>query len=166
MLRLVGSIEPKLPKKRERKLRPVTQRTTAELLNALRGIRAALRHMRDDVQPGAAAEVDRLVARRRTVLREIERRTKEGTMPRHHIAISVDVDRHSDAYLEKAYAGCVTEDGEPVTIARLRELCNECRAQGYKVIPPCDHYGPDGHCLGHTTAEDSETREKLDDVLL
>lgn len=68
-----------------------------------------------------------------------------------HVAISVDIDRHSDARLEtdwlSAFRGFVGFDVK--TVADVRRVCQWARSCGWDVFPPCDNTGDNGHCLGH-----------------
>lgn len=68
-----------------------------------------------------------------------------------HMALSVDVDRHSDKYLMKEWIPYVRINGRIPMLAQFREACAELRAKGYRVFPAseCDHVGPTGECLGH-----------------
>jgi len=70
---------------------------------------------------------------------------------RKHMALSVDVDRFSDAYLVEQYAGVLkADDGHVVQVpAELRMLCFSYRNRGFECFPPCDHTDETGHCLGH-----------------
>lgn len=69
-----------------------------------------------------------------------------------HMALSVDVDRFTDSYLEKHYDGVIRRDGEPVPWWKLRSLCAEYRAMGYEAFPPCDNTDTRGNCRGHEDA--------------
>lgn len=62
-----------------------------------------------------------------------------------HVALDVDADRLSDTKL----AECIAILQIKVTVAELRRQCIYHRAQGRKVIPPCEHTDAEGHCLGH-----------------
>lgn len=73
---------------------------------------------------------------------------------RFHMAMSVDVDRHTDAYLRKHAIHGLTVDGEQVTVGQLRIACHNARLEGLRVLPPCDNTEPDGSCAGHATPED------------
>ena len=67
-----------------------------------------------------------------------------------HIALSVDVDRFKDSYLRKHLCQPgVFLDGKTPTVESLRIACAKARAEGKRVLPPCDHTAPDGSCLGH-----------------
>lgn len=67
-----------------------------------------------------------------------------------HCALSVDVDRFSDAKLRKQYDGIlIREDGTRVSWRDLRALCREYRAKGFEVFPPCDNVNERGACQGH-----------------
>ena len=45
--------------------------------------------------------------------------------------------------------GLLLQEGRPMTAdearMRLKAMCQE----GYAYVPPCDHVGSDGRCLGH-----------------
>jgi len=41
-------------------------------------------------------------------------------------------------------------DGRDATEPELREVIARCRANGYTVLPPCDHIDTQGHCAGHS----------------
>jgi len=71
------------------------------------------------------------------------------------IALSVDVDRQSDAYLRKHLTGVLTHNGHTVQVPdELRLLCFDYRNRGYEVFPPCDHTDALGQCLGHDVDSD------------
>jgi hypothetical protein len=73
-----------------------------------------------------------------------------GRFRRVHMALSVDVDRFSDAVLRSQYDGIlVRADGSRVPWHELRALCAEYRADGYEVFPPCDRTNARGVCEGH-----------------
>ena len=64
-------------------------------------------------------------------------------------ALSVDVDRFSDAVLRKRWIRGLRIGGNPATVASLRAACAAMRAQGFEVFPACDKAGPNGSCQGH-----------------
>lgn len=68
-------------------------------------------------------------------------------------ALSVDVDRFSDAELRRTWLRGLSIDGRPATVASLRGACATMRAQGFEVFPACDKAGPNGACQGHELAE-------------
>lgn len=68
-------------------------------------------------------------------------------MTYYHMAMSVDADRHSDAYIRKHILPGI----EP-TFAHpelFREACRKARAKGMMVFPPCDNVDERGYCAGH-----------------
>lgn len=68
-------------------------------------------------------------------------------------ALSVNVDRFSDAVLRKRWICGLRIEGRPATVASLRAACATMRTQGFEVFPACDAAGPDGSCQGHERAE-------------
>lgn len=72
----------------------------------------------------------------------------------HHLALSVDVDRYSDATLAREFDRVLVRAGRHVPWTELRALCAEYRAKGYAVFPPCDRTGPKGDCLGHPVEDE------------
>lgn len=70
-----------------------------------------------------------------------------------HAALSVDIDRFSDAKIRHDYTPLFEHNDLPASVNQIRKACAEARAKGLKVFPPCDHTGPDGHCLGHESTE-------------
>lgn len=70
----------------------------------------------------------------------------------YHVALSVDVDRFTDAKLRRTWLRGLTLDGKPATVATLRQACAAGRARGWAVFPPCESVGADGSCLGHEEA--------------
>jgi len=76
-----------------------------------------------------------------------------------HMAVSVDADRFSDAYLKRTYCypGAPFLRGKSYTVKEFRAECARLRAQGKEVFPPCDNTGPDGSCLGHKRSEHPDT---------
>ncbi len=66
-----------------------------------------------------------------------------------HIALSVDVDRFSDAYMRKHYCRGITHEGGQLTPKKLRKLCVEARSRGLQVFPACDNTDERGFCQGH-----------------
>ncbi len=65
-----------------------------------------------------------------------------------HVAISVDVDRFSDAKIRRQYLPFFRQLGAK-TPEDVRRLCNDERAKGHEVFPPCDKVKPNGACAGH-----------------
>ena len=48
----------------------------------------------------------------------------------------------------------MTSHGRPIeSVAELRRLCAEARAQGLEAFPPCDHTDAKGRCLGHESTD-------------
>lgn len=69
------------------------------------------------------------------------------------VALSVDVDRFSDAKLKRDFCtpGCgILLNGKTPTVLELRVACERLRAEGKAVFPPCGNTRPDGYCAGHT----------------
>jgi len=66
-----------------------------------------------------------------------------------HTAISVDIDRFSDATLLAEYLPIFTRAGVASTLVELRAACAAARAKGLEVFPPCDHVLSTGMCAGH-----------------
>lgn len=98
----------------------------------------------------AGARNPRTVVYWQRVARELNKPPRgQGGEMKHHVAISVDVDRFPDGYLEKHYVNGIKINGERVTVERFRELCAELRAEGMEVFPPCDHVDEKGFCKGH-----------------
>lgn len=66
-----------------------------------------------------------------------------------HVAVSVDIDRFTDAQLRRQWLPMFAASGVS-TVAKLREACAQMRAQGYAVFPSpdCTNRGPDGGCRG------------------
>lgn len=73
------------------------------------------------------------------------RREQIGTV--HHIAIDVDIDRFTDAVLERDWLPVFSS--KCATVTELRGLCREARARGQSVFAPCDETNADGSCAGH-----------------
>lgn len=74
---------------------------------------------------------------------------------RYCMALSIDVDRFSNAKLRKDYCtpGCgILLDGKVPTVEELRIACAKGRAKGLEVFPPCDQVDDRGHCTGHEEA--------------
>lgn len=66
------------------------------------------------------------------------------------MAVSVDVDRFTDAYLRKRVCpGLRNADGRTPTPGEVRVACYDARNRGLRVFPPCDNTKPDGSCAGH-----------------
>lgn len=65
-----------------------------------------------------------------------------------HVAISVDIDRFSDAYMRKNYLDLFRRNGI-ATVEGIRQACANARAKGWDVFPPCDNVKADGSCAGH-----------------
>lgn len=59
------------------------------------------------------------------------------------------VDHRSDRDLERNVLPGLLHDGRRPTVAEFRAACQEARAQGYEVLPPCDHVDERGFCKGH-----------------
>lgn len=70
------------------------------------------------------------------------------------MAMSVDVDRFTDAYLRKNVLPALSIDGKPVTAAQLRVACFDARNRGLEVLPPCDNVDERGRCAGHAPPPD------------
>jgi hypothetical protein len=66
-----------------------------------------------------------------------------------HIAVSVDIDRHSDSYLRKEWLDTFRAAVGARTVRDIRQHCQLARMRGLEVFPPCDHVDERGHCLGH-----------------
>jgi hypothetical protein len=79
--------------------------------------------------------------------------SKWETGKSYHVALSVDIDRFSDAKLRRDYAPFMTIDGRRLTPQEIRKACWQERGKGHVVFPPCDNVGPDGSCAGHPTTE-------------
>lgn len=75
------------------------------------------------------------------------------------LALSVDIDRFSDAKIERDYLPMFGEHAR--TAADVRRLCTLERAKGHDVFPPHDgDTKPDGMCAGHAIPEtEAEWRE-------
>ncbi len=70
-----------------------------------------------------------------------------------HMALSVDVDRFSDAKLRREF--CVPGvflRGVTPTVEQLRLACYKARLDGLEVFPPCDNTDARGYCKGHEVA--------------
>jgi hypothetical protein len=72
-----------------------------------------------------------------------------------HMALAVDVDRHTDAYLRWHVCRGLKVNGFEPTPEKLRALCAKARANGQEVFAPCDNTDARGYCQGHE--DDSPT---------
>ena len=72
-----------------------------------------------------------------------------------HVALSVDVDRYSDAKLRREILPGLLMDGRRPTVEELRLACHNARREGLRVFPPCDTTNPDGSCAGHPEGDDA-----------
>lgn len=59
------------------------------------------------------------------------------------------VDHRDVRYLERYVLPGLKIDGREPTLAEFRAACQEARAKGYEVLPPCDNVNEKGHCMGH-----------------
>ena len=67
-----------------------------------------------------------------------------------HMALSVDIDRFTDAHLRKHYGGALVYKGSAAeTPKEIRFLCRLARSKGFEVFPPCDNVDEKGCCKGH-----------------
>lgn len=72
----------------------------------------------------------------------------------YHVAVSVDIDRFSDAKLKRDHCPHMlirdhTGMQRRPTPHEVRRKCQEARAAGFAVFPPCDNTNSDGSCAGH-----------------
>lgn len=72
-----------------------------------------------------------------------------------HIALSVDIDRHNDRYMEREYLDMFRKQKGFEHVAQIRAYCAEARAKGLVVFPPCDNADARGYCQGHPNCEDA-----------
>lgn len=78
-----------------------------------------------------------------------------------HMALSVDIDRFSDAHLRREFCSWIEFDGKRITDPReLRILCSKARGQGLVVFPPCHHTHADGTCAHHATGPGRVQRKR------
>ncbi len=78
-------------------------------------------------------------------------------MPTVHAAVSVDIDRFSDAKLEHDWLPMFRKSKMASTVAELREACRRARAEGFEVFPTAACNGrhrKDGTCPGHPTEQE------------
>lgn len=66
-----------------------------------------------------------------------------------HVAISVDIDRFGDRYIERNYLDMFREQHGCKTARDVRKMCEAARLEGREVFPPCDNLNPNGSCAGH-----------------
>lgn len=75
----------------------------------------------------------------------------------YHVTIAVDVDRFSDAKLERDYlpAFRALVDPRVTDVATLRALCTTARNLGKTCFPPlnCNSIDDDGGCAGHPVTD-------------
>lgn len=70
---------------------------------------------------------------------------------KHHVQISVDIARWSDAQLDGLVSDATS--GKPLNAAELRQYIAVCVAEGLEVLPcPCATHGPTGRCPGFSEA--------------
>lgn len=100
-------------------------------------------------------------------------------MPVVHAAVSVDIDRFSDFKLEHEWLPMFRKSKLASTVAELREVCRQARADGFEVFPSvaCNgRHRKDGTCPGHPTEQEvravvgtrdltEEEREVLDGAI-
>jgi hypothetical protein len=72
------------------------------------------------------------------------------------LAVSVDIDRFSDAYLSDIYAPMFEAAGHASDPASIRALCVSARADGLVCFPSCDNVDERGVCKGHRPEIDAE----------
>lgn len=73
-----------------------------------------------------------------------------------HVALSVDIDRFSDAVIARDWlplfaknhvnGDLVEKHGLELTVADVRRVCADARARGLEVFPPCDNTDANGYC--------------------
>lgn len=73
----------------------------------------------------------------------------------YHCAIAIDIDRFSDAKLERDWLPLFRDNALASTVAELRALCARAREAGQVVFAPCEHTHPDGRCAGHARGPES-----------
>lgn len=84
----------------------------------------------------------------------------KGRATTRHVTMSIDGGilprRNTPRALDGIFNNTAT--GQPLTGEELLALADELKAEGYEVIPVCDHHDEKGNCLGHPV-DDNQTRK-------
>jgi hypothetical protein len=64
-----------------------------------------------------------------------------------HMAMSVDADRFTDAYIRRNILPFVSHKFEHPEL--FRRACRAEREKGHEVFPPCNNTDARGYCAGH-----------------